>query len=147
MSLMIRRTIPVNKNDLFTRLLPSVWEVEAATERKPFLPAIDVHETQERFTITVELPGIDENNVELTLTKDALTISGEKKEVVTDSKEGIYRKERTFGKFSRTLHIAEYCVDAEKAEAQFANGLLTIVLPKLVEQTAQVRKIEIKKQG
>lgn len=102
MSLMIRRTIPVNKNDLFTRLLPSVWEVEAATERKPFLPAIDVHETQERFTITVELPGIDENDVELTLTKDALTISGEKKEVVTDSKEGIYRKERTFGKFSST---------------------------------------------
>jgi HSP20 family protein len=108
-----------------------------------YSPGIDVCETDKEIIITADLPGMDEKNIHLTIEGDVLTISGTK-EKETETKEArIYRKERSYGSFSRSITLPGE-VDIEKVDASFNKGVLKVSVPKLMEASSTVRKIPIR---
>ncbi len=106
-------------------------------------PAVDIVEKPNAFEITAELPGIDEKNIELRVANGGLTIRGEKREEKEEKKKDYYLRERSFGSFERSFGLPEG-VDAEKIEASFKKGVLTVTLPKKPEAQKPEKKIEIK---
>jgi HSP20 family protein len=93
--------------------------------------------------VSVELPGMNEKDVDISLTDRFLTIRGEKKEEKETKEKDIYRRERSYGSFRRTLEIPTE-IDSSKIEASFKNGVLTIQLPKTKEAQAKVTHIPVK---
>jgi len=107
-----------------------------------FSPSIDVHESNEAVTIKAEIPGIDEKDVEVLVSDDAVTIKGEKKEEQEDKGKDYYHLERTYGSFHRVIPLPRG-INLEKVEATFKNGLLSVKLPKTEEARTQGKKIPI----
>lgn len=106
-------------------------------------PAVDIVEKDSGYEITADLPGMDEKNIEVKVSDGSLTIKGEKKEEKEEKKKDFYLQERRFGSFERTFGVPEG-VDADKIEAAFKKGVLTITLPKKPEAQKPVKKIDIK---
>lgn len=107
------------------------------------LPAVDVSETDRTYEITAELPGIDEKNVEVKVSDGVLTIKGEKQQEKEEKKKDYYRRERSFGSFERSFQVPEE-VDADKIEASFKKGVLSVTLPKNAEAQKAEKKIAVK---
>jgi len=116
------------------------WRREAVWEAAP---AVDIAESENGYEITVELPGMDEKNVEVKVVNGTLTIKGEKQEEKEEKKKDYYLHERHFGSFERSFEIPEG-VDADKIEAKFKKGVLTVTLPKKPEAQKPAKKIEVK---
>ena len=108
-----------------------------------FQPDIDVTETDKEIKVSAELPGMDDKDIDVSLTRDSLTIKGEKKEEKEEKKKDFYRMERSYGSFSRTIPIPVE-IDTEKAKAQFKKGVLTITLPKTAKAIKDTKKIQVK---
>lgn len=106
-------------------------------------PAVDIVETDDRYELTAELPGLDPEQIDVKLADGRLTIKGEKKEEKEEKKEGYYLSERRFGSFQRSFAVPEG-IDPDKVSADFANGLLKITLPKSPELQQKEKKIAIK---
>ena len=114
---------------------------------KPFrgfsnLPQTDVAEDDDGFTISVELPGLDENDIDLSTKNGRLTISGEKTTERDDVEKNYHIKERRYGSFRRSFNIPEY-VNDNNIKADFSRGVLTITLPKKPSAASTARKIKI----
>lgn len=118
-------------------VLPESW---ATGEMAPHL---DETEDETAYHVNVELPGMDEKDVDVTLSDGLLTISGEKKLEEEEEAERFYRRERACGTFRRTLAIPGE-VDEKKIKAEFHKGVLTIDLPKTKAAQEKVRHIEVK---
>lgn len=104
-------------------------------------PSIDVSQTDDEVQVTAELPGIEEKDIDVTLSDGVLTIRGEKRHEEDRKDKKFHHVERSYGSFQRsTLLPAE--VDSEKVEAVFRNGVLTVTLPK-VETTDSSKKIAV----
>lgn len=113
-----------------------------------FSPSMDVSETGQQFEITAELPGLDEGDLEVTLTNGVLTIRGEKKSESRDEdkQRSHYRLERSYGAFRRSLQLPQEA-DAEQVSASFDKGVLRVTIAKKAETGPATRKIELKKQA
>lgn len=107
-------------------------------------PAVDIADTPKGYEVTAELPGLDEKNIEVTYADGTLTIKGEKKDEREEKQKDYYVSERSYGSFQRTFAVPDG-VDADKIEASFKNGVLTVTLPKTPEAQKSEKKIEIKK--
>ena len=107
------------------------------------MPAVDVVESEKAYELTAELPGMDEKNVEVKVVNGTLTIKGEKQEEKEEKNKDYYLHERNFGSFERSFGIPEG-VDADKIEAIFKKGVLTVTLPKKPEAQKPAKKIEVK---
>jgi len=101
-------------------------------------PAVDVHQDKNQFTVQVELPGLKKEEIEISLHGDTLTVAGERKQQ-GNSEQG-FRTERFFGRFQRSLTLPAV-VNAEKVNATYKDGILTVVLPKTEE--AKPKQIEV----
>ena len=108
-----------------------------------FNPRLDFTETDKEYRITVELPGLDEKDVDLSLANNILTIKGEKKQEKEEKRKDFYRMERAYGTFSRSIPVPDG-VDIEKVDASFKKGLLVISLPKSEDAQKERKKIPIK---
>jgi len=131
---------------LFDELLPGFELAPFASGSaalESFIPRMNVTEDEKEICITAELPGMDEKDIELTLSNDRLTIKGEKKEEVEEKDKDHYRMERSYGSFERWLPLPEH-VDQDKIQAHFKNGLLKISLPKTPESQKTHKRIEVK---
>ena len=106
-------------------------------------PRSDVVETEEGVEVTIELPGMEQKDVEVALAGDTLTIKGEKKVERQDEKKGYYVSERSYGSVYRTIPLPPG-VDTDKADASFKNGVLTVKIPHSPEARAKVKRIEVK---
>ncbi len=109
----------------------------------PFNPQVDVTENDQEIKVAAELPGLTEQDVEVSLANDMLTISGEKKAEKEDKGENYYRMERSYGSFQRTIPLPTE-VEANKVGATFKNGVLTVTLPKSAQAVQNRKKIAIK---
>ncbi len=107
-----------------------------------FSPRINVSETDTAIEISVELPGVEEDNIDVTLADDALTIKGEKQSEVEDKSKDYHLIERSYGVFRRSIPLP-FKVAAESVNAKFDKGVLSISLPKPPEVEAKIQKIEI----
>jgi HSP20 family molecular chaperone IbpA len=110
--------------------------------RGVFIPRLEVVEDDEGFHVDAELPGVDANDIDITLMGGTLTIRGEKKEEMGQEQMGVYCSERFFGPFSREVPLPRH-VDVNRAEAVYDNGVLYISLPKAQGETG-FRKIPIR---
>jgi HSP20 family protein len=107
-------------------------------------PKIDVFESKDGLEVTAELPGVDEKDIDVTLSNGVLTIRGEKKTEhdETDKDKNWHVIERRYGSFSRTITLP-YDPDSSKVEAKFEKGVLRVRLPKPAEITKKEKKIAI----
>jgi HSP20 family protein len=129
-------------DDFFRGL--DVTSLNAAGERlNRFVPSLDVRESDKEVHVQVELPGMDEKDVEVLLTDNSLTLKGEKKEEKENKGKDYYHLERSYGSFQRVIPLPEG-IDTKKAEAKFKKGILSITLPKLEQSKGKAKKIEIK---
>ena len=103
-------------------------------------PEADVVETEDRIRVTVELPGMNVEEVDLSLENNVLTLSGEKKEERQEGDDTWHLSERRYGRFSRSF-VLPRDVEQDKIEAHFDNGVLTVDIPKT--EKARRRRIEI----
>lgn len=127
--------------DSFTR----AFDIEPFWERRlgDFSPSVDVTENDKEVKVSAELPGMDDKDIEVSLSKDSLTIKGEKREEKEDKGKDYYRMERSYGSFSRTIPLPVE-VDTDKAEATFKKGVLEIRLPKTAKALEERKKIAVK---
>ncbi len=151
----IKRSLPVKREerDIFSlfreemnRLFDNFFrgfELEPFGGLGTFRPSVNVVEDDKEIRVSAELPGIDEKDIEVSLSKDSLTIKGEKKEEKEDKGKNYYRMERTYGSFSRTIPLPTE-IDADKVKAQFKKGVLTVTLPKTAKAIKETKKIPVK---
>jgi len=111
---------------------------------RSFTPSINVTEGDEAIEVTAELPGMDEDDIDLTLSRQGLTIRGEKRDEKEDEGKNYYTRERSYGYFRRSIPLSVDAIDQDKVEATFDKGILTITLPKQEKARAVTKKIEVK---
>ncbi len=104
---------------------------------------MDLVEKETEYEITAELAGIDEKNVDIKVANNLLTIKGEKTEEKEEKKKDYFLSERRYGSFQRSFQLPQG-VDAEKIEATFAKGILTVKLPKTAEAQEAEKTIAVK---
>jgi HSP20 family protein len=103
-------------------------------------PALDLYEDRDNLYVRIELPGMRKEDLELSLHDGSLSISGERKNEERFSEAEVYRAERFFGRFQRTVTLPT-AVAADKVKAQYTDGILTVTLPKTEE--AKPKHIEL----
>ena len=103
----------------------------------------DMVETDNAIEVSIELPGMEMKDIEVTVNDDMLTVKGEKRIERQEEKKGYYLSERSYGAIYRTIPLPPG-VDGEKVQASFKNGVLTIRLPQTPEAQAKVKRIEVK---
>jgi HSP20 family protein len=106
-----------------------------------FIPTFDVKETKDAYVFKGDFPGVKEDEVQVSLTGSRLTISGERMEEKRDDSDQYYAHERSYGSFMRTFTLPDD-IDADKVNAEFKDGVLTVQVPKKPE--AQPKRIELK---
>lgn len=124
----------------------SVFDIEPLFRRelKPAAaPAVDIVEKDNAYEVTAELPGMDEKNIEVKVENGGLRIKGEKQEEKEEKKKGYHLQERHYGSFERYFAVPEG-IDADKIEANFKKGVLTVTLPKRPEAQKPTKKIDVK---
>ncbi|MBY5835713.1 Hsp20/alpha crystallin family protein (plasmid) [Rhizobium leguminosarum] len=121
--------------------------VDAATANTAgsLWPSVDLHETDQAYNITAELPGLEEKDIEVNLRDNAVSISGEKRSEHKEEDGGRAYTERSYGRFQRTIPL-DVEVDTDKVQASFKNGVLAIELPKNPAAKDKARRIEVKSQ-
>lgn len=116
-----------------------------ASEQYGLMPDMDVHEADGKITLTMELPGVAEKDVDISVDDNLLTISGEKRSETESGTKNTnsYRSERSFGSFSRSMSLP-FRIDPDKVEARFDNGLLKITVPRPEGKDNGVKRIAIR---
>lgn len=110
-----------------------------------FMPKVDVCETDKEVVVTADLPGVDEKDIEVTISDGMLTIKGERKaeKEEKDEKKSYHRVERSHGYYSRSIALPGE-VDEDKVKADFSKGVLTVRMPKSEQARSKVKKISVK---
>ena len=125
-----------------TRLLDTLWEpfnLEPLFETVEMAP-VDLTETDDEYKLRVELPGLEKDDVKISLNQNVLTIGGEKKEEEAKENESFHKKEIRYGWFERSFTLPGD-VDENKIKAKMKNGVLTIRVPK--RESAKPKRIPI----
>jgi HSP20 family protein len=105
-----------------------------------WVPAIDIVEEKERFVLRADLPGVNAEDIDISMDKGLLSISGERRQEKTENSEGLHRVERVTGKFYRRFSLPE-TVDADGIAAKSVNGILEVIIPK--QPQIQARRIAV----
>jgi HSP20 family protein len=106
-----------------------------------WLPPCDVFEEKNAVKIVAEIPGVDAEDVKISLENNLLTLRGEKKQQAESQNERVHRYERSYGVFERTFSLPT-TVDPDKIDAQYSRGVLTVTIPKV--ERARPREIPVK---
>ena len=109
---------------------------------RAWLPAVDMHETKDDLVLTVELPGVSEKDVTVSITGDLLSIKGERRWNDEARDRQYLHTERVYGQFERLVQLP-MAVQADKVKATFRDGVLQITLPKAEELKPREIKIDI----
>jgi HSP20 family protein len=135
-------TIQSEMNRLFNTFFdsPTPGNGGSAHMLRRWIPAMDLVETADEFVLRADLPGLTEQDVNIEVEDNVLTVSGERKAEHEERKEGYYRVERSSGRFSRSLTLPEG-VDPESVKAVFENGVLEVRIPK--PEQRKPRKVAI----
>jgi HSP20 family protein len=122
------------------RLFNTFFEGDREGANRRWTPAMDLLEADDHLVLRADLPGLSEDDVQIEVQDNVLTVSGERKAEREETRNGYYRVERAFGSFSRSLTLPEG-IDAERIEASFDKGVLEVRIPKPEER--KPRRISI----
>jgi HSP20 family protein len=126
----------------FSLMEPSRWPRKRMYEMEGVSPRVDVFEEGDNFVVKAEIPGMKKEDIEVSLTEDMVTISGEKKQEEKVEKKDYYRLERSYGSFTRSFRLPKE-VQTDKAKATFKDGVLEVKVPKTEEAKKKEKKIPI----
>lgn len=112
-------------------------------ELEEISPSVDMFDKKDEIVVKADIPGVDKENIIISLSDNMLTIKGEMKKEEEVKEEDYYYAERSYGGFSRTLNLPTK-VQADKVKASFKNGILEIRLPKAEEAKPKEIKVEVK---
>jgi HSP20 family protein len=132
-------TLREKMNRLFEDVVTSRGE-EKDLIQSTWSPAVDIFETESELVLSAEVPGIEENDIEIKIEDNTLTVKGERKFEKETKEENYHRIERAYGSFSRSFSLPHY-VDQEKIHAEHEHGVLKIHMPKRPETKAKKVKI------
>ncbi len=132
----MRRQINRMFDNLFRGELPEPSELDGIWN-----PSVDIAERENEYLVKVELPGVNKDDVRITLEENLLTIRGEKKQEKESKDANYHRMERSYGSFQRSFTLPT-SVKADKIDASYRDGILTVTLPKADE--AKRKQIEVK---
>jgi HSP20 family protein len=127
--------------DLFSRFTDD-WNLPSESSTNQFVPRIDVRDAGASYQVTVEVPGMTDKDLNVSLEQNTLTIQGEKKNEFNDKGKEFWRSEISYGSFYRSIPLADD-VDEAKVQASYRDGVLRITLGKREGAAARSRKIEI----
>ncbi len=123
------------------------WSVRPVTairkNAESFMPKISVTETDKEFKVTAELPGMTEKDIDVQVNPDYLTIRGEKRSESEKTEGGKYYSECSYGSFERSIPLGDQ-IDHDKVDAKYKNGVLQIILPKVITPENKPRKISVR---
>jgi HSP20 family protein len=149
MSTMIRwepsREIPMLRHHmdrLFNEMLGRNGSNEEGLATGAWIPQVDVFETPDSIVLKADLPGVTKDDVEISIQNSTLTLKGERKMEQESKDKQVYRLERSYGTFSRSFTLPPI-VDTERANADFANGVLTLTLPRREESKPKQIKVKV----
>jgi HSP20 family protein len=134
-------TIQDRLNRLFRESQGTEGREEALTT-STFAPPVDVYEDEHNITLKIEVPGIDEKDIDVRIENNTLTVHGERKFEKEEKEENYRRVERQYGSFTRTFALPT-TVDAEKVEANYDKGVLKVQLAKKAEAKPKQIKVNI----
>jgi HSP20 family protein len=106
-------------------------------------PDVEVYQQNNDFVVRADLPGLKKDDVCIDVTDNDITISGERRQEQETEREGLYRSERSYGSFCRTIPLPEGTI-TDQAKATFKDGVLEVRMPAPPEQVARGRRLEIK---
>ena len=129
------------ERDFFDRFFGDFTLPSLMFEEAEWTPAFDVSETEHELIVKAEVPGMDKEDINITVSDGMLTVKGEKKQEKKEENEHFHRVETHYGMFSRTLRLPAE-VEADKVDATYKDGVLNITLPK--PEAVEPKKIEIK---
>lgn len=142
---LISRRTPLRELDELRSRFEDFWPLWPSQERFAFepvewMPAIDIYESGGKYTVKAELPGMKQEDVDVSVTGDRLTIKGEKKAETEVEEENYYRSERVYGSFCRSIDLPSDA-DSDKIEANYNEGVLEVSIPKTEE--VKSKKIDV----
>ena len=106
-------------------------------------PDMDIQDTGKEVKLSLELPGVEEKDIDISVSGQAITISGEKKSETETKSAGMYRSERSYGSFCRSMSLP-FSIDSGKVEAKLQKGVLSVTIAKPAEVVEQTMKIAVK---
>lgn len=136
------QTVNDEISSILNRHLDSFYPDTRYHDEKMDMP-LEVRDKETEYDIRAELPGVEKENLEIDMNENYLTISATKSEEKTEEDKCYKKSEFNYGEFSRTVYLP-HNVDIEKADANFHNGILKIILPKLENEKEKSKKIPIK---
>ena len=130
--------------DRMNRLFQDTYGTEGREEDLTgnFVPAVDIYEDEHNVTVKMEVPGIDQKDIDVRLENNTLTVRGERKFDKDEKEENFHRIERRYGSFYRSFTLPN-TLDAEKVQADYDNGVLKIKLAKKAEAKPKQIKVNI----
>jgi HSP20 family protein len=120
----------------------SYGERDESLTNTSFAPAVDVYEDEHSVTLKIEVPGIDEKDIDVRIENNTLTVHGERKFEKEEKEENFRRVERQYGSFTRSFTLPT-TVDAEKVSANYEKGVLKVALPKKAEAKPKQIKVNV----
>jgi HSP20 family protein len=140
---------PFRELDEWERRFDDLWGRPLSrlpVEERGWLPAVDVFEKEDKFVVKAELPGIKEEDIDVSVIGDTLSIKGEKRTETEVKEKDYYRSERSYGSFYRSIPLPSN-VDADKVEASFENGVLEVTLAKSAKVKPKKIAVSAKKKA
>jgi HSP20 family protein len=126
-------------------LFRSPWS-GTATGMEAWAPDVEVFHRNDELVVRADLPGMSKEDIKVDVTESAITIQGERKRAREEEREGVYRSERSYGRFYRTIPVPEDVI-TDQAKAAFKDGVLEITMPAAPEQVRRGRRLEISESG
>jgi HSP20 family protein len=134
------RTLQEEVNRLFSTNLTRAFGDDEGIARGAWAPSVDIYENKDQIVLEAELPGMKQEDFDLSIENNVITLRGERRFEKTDESDNYHRVERSYGAFTRSFTLPQ-TVSAEEARAEYSNGVLRVTLPKREE--AKSRRIEV----
>ena len=140
------RYSPFNSIDALNRQISRLFDDDRLLSWKEadnlFVPSAEISETKEAILLKLEIPGMDAKDLDVQVSKDEVTISGERKEEAKTEEKGYTRSEFRYGSFHRVISLPR-TVQSNAVEAEYKDGILRLVLPKAEEEKNKVVKVNL----
>ncbi|MEG4801323.1 Hsp20/alpha crystallin family protein [Microcoleus sp. ARI1-B5] len=143
--MLMRYWQPFTEIETIRQQLDKVFDQRAATRdnsEAAWMPALELADAGDNFVLKAQLPGIDPKDIDVQVTREAISISGERRYENTEEKPRYVRSEFRYGKFHRTLPLPAH-IQNDSVQAEYKDGILTLTLPKVTEARNKVVKINL----
>ena len=141
----IVRWQPLQEMETLRRQMDRMFEELAQVNRESggnWTPAIELHDNENNLTLRAEIPGVEGKDLDIQVTRETVSISGEHRYEKQSEENGFYHSELRYGKFQRTVQLP-VPIQNDKVEAEFKNGILSLTLPKAEELQKKVVKVNV----